>query len=323
MEQLYLFAPPEIIRNKAMNALTKAEFIRSEKHWQELRLLDPGNRFIDDALDICRFWNRLYPEEDLVNQADPLEIYARWREFETYLDGKGYRENALIGRLKEHIFLKNIGLEYCSLALRESFERHDTELLDLLMEIGKWSLAAEEIRAVRTRDPSRQDGVFFLKCSKVYLRAENVPTSRRFLLEAFWAAPNLIELSDVTDPDLLHDLEDVYPDYAAREGSVELIPYAGLMAGSFTFPLEDRQNYLSSLRKNREKHETRNGRMPDARTRNRLFSLCAWESELAQLTGASYVNGRNRMKALDSELFDHYMRTKRRVENRGALSIQS
>ena len=320
MEQLYLFAPPEMIKNKAMNALTAAEFVSSEKYWRELEHLDPGHGFIDAALDICRFWNGLYPGEGVVNQADPLELYRRWRGFETYLDGKDYRGNPVIGRIKEHVFLKNIGLEHRSQALRESFERHGIELLDLLMEIGQWSLAEEEIRTLRMRDPSRRGGVFFLTCSKVYFKAGNVPASRRFLLEAFWDAPDLIELSDIMDPDLLDDLEDLYPDCHTREGSAELIPYAGLMAGSFTLPLEDRPQYLSSLRKNAQRHETGNSRMSNSRIRYRLFSLYAWESELAQLTGAPYVGVRNRMKALDSDLFAHYMVRKQHLEGGRALS---
>jgi len=318
MEQLYLFAPTEIVKNKAMNTLTTAKFIRSEKYWQELRSLDPYNGDIDAALDICRFWNGVYDEEDKLNQAHPLEIYARWREFENYSD-RNYPKNAAIGQLKEHIFLKNVGLEHRAPVVRESFEREGIELLDLLIEIRKWSLAVEEIAMMRMRDPSR-GGPFLLKCFKVHFKAGNVLTSRRFLVEAFWDVPDLIELRDVIDPDLVDDLEDVYPDYETREGSVELIPYAGLMAGSFTLPLEDRRQYLSNLRKTAERYETGDDRMPDARTRNRLFSLYAWESELAQLRGASYLDARNRMKALDRELFAHYMGRKQHLEGERAIS---
>jgi hypothetical protein len=122
------------------------------------------------------------------------------------------------------------------------------------------------------------------------------------------------------DPDLLDDLEDLYPDCHTREGSAELIPYAGLMAGSFTLPLEDRPQYLSSLRKNAQRHETGNSRMSNSRIRYRLFSLYAWESELAQLTGVPFVGVRNRMKALDSDLFAHYMVRKQHLEGGRALS---
>lgn len=151
------------------------EFVQSERYWRELERLDPGNGFVDAALDICRFGNGLYPEEDMLDRADPLEVYRRWREFETYLGRKDYRGNAVIWQIKEHVFLKSIGLEHRGPALRESFERHGIELLDLLMEIGKWTLGAEEIRTVRMRDPSRGGGAFFLKCSKVYFRTGNAP----------------------------------------------------------------------------------------------------------------------------------------------------
>ena len=111
MEQLYLFAPPEIIKNKAMQTLASAEFVQSERYWRELRQLDPGNVFIGTALDICRFWNGLYPDDDMLNRADPLEVYTLWREFETYLEGKDYRGSAMIGQIKENIFLRKMGLE--------------------------------------------------------------------------------------------------------------------------------------------------------------------------------------------------------------------
>ena len=181
-----MFAPPEIIKNKAMKALTSAEFVQSEKYWRELEQLDPGNAFVGAALDICRFWNDLYPDDGMLNRADPLEAYRLWKEFEMYLDGKDYRGSAIIGQIKETIFLRRIGLEHWSPTLRESFERCGIEVLDLLMEIEKWALAAEEIRMVRMRNPSQGGGAFFLKCSKVYFRAGNIPASRRFLLQAFW-----------------------------------------------------------------------------------------------------------------------------------------
>jgi hypothetical protein len=310
MEQLYLFAPAEIIKNKGLKSLVSAEFLQSEKSWQELEQLDPGNAFLGTALEICRFWNGLYPDDAMLNRADPLEVYRLWREFETYLDGKEYRGSAVIGQIKETIFLRKMGLEHGSPALYESFERHGIEVLDLLMEIDKWALAVEEIRMVRMRNPSQGGGAFFLKCSKVYYRAENINASRRFLLQAFWDAPDLIELRDIVDSELLNAIEDLYSDYDTRQDSVELIPYVGLMEGSFTLPLEDRLHYLSNLRKNAERCEAGNDGTAGTRIRYRLFSLYAWQSELAQLIGAGFVDARNRMRALDSELFMHYMNRK-------------
>jgi len=196
--------------------------------------------------------------------------------------------------------------------LRESFERRGIEVLDLLMEIEKWALAAEEIRMVRMRNPSQGGGAFFLKCSKVYYRAGNIPASRRFLLQTFWDAPDLIELGDIVDSELLDELEDLVSDYDARQDSVELIPYVGLMEGAFTLPLEERLQYLATLRKNAERCEAGNDGTADMRTRYRLFSLYAWQSELAQLIGGDFVDARNRMRTLDSELFLHYMGRKQR-----------
>ena len=301
MEQLYLFAPPEIIKNKAMQTLAGAEFLQSEKHWRELERLDPGNAFIAAALDICRFWNDLYPDDGMLNRADPLGVFKVWREFETQLHCKEYRGNAIIRQIKENIFLRKMGLEHGSPALRESLEQHGIEALDLLMEIEKWALAVEEIRMVRMKNPSQGGGAFFLKCSKVYYRAGNIPASRRFLLQTFWDAPDLIDLRDIVDSELLNELEDLYTNYETRQGSVELIPYVGLMEGSFTLPLEDRLHYLTNLRKNAERHEA------GTQIRYRLFSLYAWQSELAQLIGGDFVDARNKMKTLDSELFMHYM----------------
>lgn len=243
----------------------------------------------------------------MLNRADPLEVFKVWREFETQLHCKEYRGNAIIGQIKENIFLRKMGLGHGSPALRESLERHGIEALDLLMEIEKWALAAKEIRMVRMMNPSRGGGAFFLKCSKVYYRAGNIPASRRFLLQTFWDAPDLIELRDIVDSELLNELEDLYADYETRQGSVELIPYVGLMEGSFTLPLEDRLQYLANLRKNAARCETGNDETAGKQIRYRLFSLYAWQSELAQLIGAGFVDARNKMKTLDSELFMHYM----------------
>jgi hypothetical protein len=82
------------------------------------------------------------------------------------------------------------------------------------------------------------------------------------------------------------------------------------MEGSFTLPLEERLQYLSNLQKNAERCEAGNDGTAGTRIRYRLFSLYAWQSELAQLIGAGFVDARNRMRALDSELFMHYMNRK-------------
>ena len=314
MEQLYLFAPPEIVKNRATKALADAEFDQSEKYWRELEQLDPGNTLARTALDICRFWNDLYPGDDVFHRADPLEIYRLWREFELYLEGKDYRGSAIIRQIKESVFLKRIGLEQRSPTLCESLERQGVEVLDLLVEIEKWSLAAEEVRTVRMRDPSRGGGAFLLKCSKVYFRTGSIQASRRFLLQAFWDEPDVIESRDIVDHEILDGLGDLYPDYDTREDSVELIPYVGLMEGFFTLPLEDRPQYLSNLRKNAEKYGTGTDGVADRKIRYRLFSLYAWESEIEQLSGGGYVDARNRMKTLDRDLFMHYMGRKQRLE---------
>jgi hypothetical protein len=84
------------------------------------------------------------------------------------------------------------------------------------------------------------------------------------------------------------------------------------MEGAFTLPLEERLQYLATLRKNADKYEEGNDGTADVRTRYRLFSLYAWQSELAQLIGGDFVDARNRMRTLDSELFMHYMGRKQR-----------
>lgn len=43
MEQGCLFTPPEIIRNRAVDALIQCELNRSEGYWQDLEMIDPGS----------------------------------------------------------------------------------------------------------------------------------------------------------------------------------------------------------------------------------------------------------------------------------------
>jgi tetratricopeptide (TPR) repeat protein len=305
--QQSLFRQPEIIKNKAAKALVNLEFIQAEKLLQKLKTLEPDNGFVGPALEVCRFWNDLYPDSELLSLEDSLEVYRHWREFETYLNHKEYEKSTIIKQIKRNIFLKRIGLERRSTALRESLELRGIESLDLLMEIEEWELAVEEIKEILMKNPSYGDGAFFLKCSKVYYRIESIPTSRRFLLRAFWHVPDLIMLGDILDTELLKELESIYPDYKNREESVELIPYVGLMGQIFPLPPKDSFDYTWNLRKMAKRYETNNEWVEKVRIRYRLFSLYAWESEVAKLIGENYVDARSKMKELNSQLFSHYM----------------
>jgi hypothetical protein len=317
MEQLYLFAPEEIIRNNAMKALIKGEFYRSWKYWRELKQIDVGNDFVAIALDICRYWMEGYKDDEEFRQEKNLEVYKKWRAFEQYLNIKAYRKNTIIGVIKENIFLFNIGLENPTPLLRQSFEEYGITILDLLMEIEKWHLAVQEIRNIRKIDANYKGDKFFLKCSKVYYMAGNINTSRRFLLYAFWDQPDLIVLADMVDVELLNGLSDLHPDYRISEDSVELIPYVILMTGAFAIPLVDYHDYLPKLRKNAEIFE-RNGDA-STRTRYRLFAIHAWDAELSKLMGLDFIDARNKMKSLDNRLFQHYMAGIRSLEGKTLL----
>lgn len=308
MEQLYLFAPEEMIRNNAIRTLLSGEFHQSRKYWTELKHLDPGNTFQDTALDICRYWNALYNDDQAFKQENPLELYRKWREFEQHIEQKEPKVKTITRQMKENLFLSNMGLENPTPMLRESFNRSGVTVLDLLMEIEQWRLAVQEIKALRKSDSCHENGPFFLKCSKVYYRAGNIDVSRRFLLHAFWDQPDAIELTDIVDADLLNGLSGLYPDYETGKGLVELIPFVGLITGLMTIPLEDRQDYLSKLRKDAETCEESGDTSP--RIRYRLFSLYAWQAELAKLIASDFVGARNKMKLLDYELFQHYMEGK-------------
>ncbi|MCX5811249.1 MAG: hypothetical protein NT178_01700 [Proteobacteria bacterium] len=96
MEQLYLFAPEEMIRNNAMKALINGEFYRSGKHWMELKNLNSGNDFVNVALDISHYWMEGYGDDEEFKQEKPLEVYKKWLAFEQYIDTKAYRKNAVI-----------------------------------------------------------------------------------------------------------------------------------------------------------------------------------------------------------------------------------
>ena len=307
MGQQSLFRQPEIIKNKAAKALINLEFVQAEKLLQELKTLEPDNGFVGPALEICRFWNDLYPDSELLFLEDPVEIYRHWREFETFLNDKRYARNPLIGQMKKNCFIDRMGLRNKSPALRESFKGCGIELIDLFIEIEEWALAEDEIRLVSMRNPSREDGTFSLKCSMVYYRVGKMYLSRQYLLRAFWHVPDLIVLGDILDTELLKELESIYPDYKNREESVELIPYVGLMAQIFPLPPKDSFDYTWNLRKMAKRYETNNEWMEKVRIRYRLFSLYAWESEVAKLLGENYVDARSKMKELNSQLFSHYM----------------
>jgi len=318
MEQLYLFAPEEMIRNNAMKALISGEFHRSEKYWMELENLNSGNDFINVALDICRYWMEGYGDDEEFKQEKPLEVYKKWRFFEQHLNAKVYRNNPVIGIIKENIFLLNIGLADPTPLIRQSFEGYGITILDLLMEIGKWQLAVQEIRNIRKMDVDYKNDMFFLKCSKVYYRAGNINTSRRFLLYAFWDQPDLIALDDMADPELLNGLSDLYPDYRISEDSVELIPFVILLTGAFSIRLADCRNYLTKLRKSAKIFEK--NRNSGARIRYRLFSLYAWDAELSKLISLDFIEARNEMKSLDNHLFQHYIAGIRNLEGRTLIT---
>ena len=259
--------------------------------------------------DICGYWNAGYADDEMLKREDPLEIYRKWREFEHYMDGRQY-PISILRLMKENIFLVRMGLGNPTPLLRDSLDRLGITVLDMLMEIRKWHLAVREIRTIRGRNAGCQDGRFFLKCSRVYYQAGNIDASRRFLLQAFWDQPDAIAFTDVVDAHLLGELSDLYPDYQTRGDLVETIPYIGLMTGTFSIPLEDHGAYLAELQKRSERWEQNEGAQADTRIRYRLFSLYAWQADLAKVMGSVFIEARRRMKLLDPELFQHYMNRK-------------
>ncbi|MCX5811248.1 MAG: hypothetical protein NT178_01695 [Proteobacteria bacterium] len=186
------------------------------------------------------------------------------------------------------------------------------------MEIGKWQLAVQEISNIRKIDVDYKNDTFFLKYSIVYYRTGNINTSRRFLLYAFWDQPDLIALADIVDPELLNGLSDLYPDYRISEDSVELIPFVILMTGAFSIRLADCQNYLSKLSKSVEILERI--RETSIKINCRLFSLYAWDAELARLINLDFIGARNEMKSLDNQLFQQYMAGIRNLEGRTLIT---
>jgi hypothetical protein len=318
MEQLYLFAPEEIIRNNAMKALINGEFHRSGKHWMELKNLNSGNDFVNVALDICHYWMEECGDDEEFRQESPLEVYKKWRFFEQYLNAKAYRNNPVIGAIKENIFLSIMGLANPTPLLHQSFEKYGITVLDLLMEIEKWQLAVREISNIGNIDVGYEKEISFLKCSKVYYKAGKINSSRRFLLHAFWNQPDLIALDDIADPELLNGLPDLYPDYRISEDSVELIPFVILMTGAFSIRLADCQNYLTKLRRSAEIFEK--NRNSGTKIRHRLFSLYAWDAELSKLINLDFIGARNEMKSLDNQLFQHYIAGVRNLEGRTLIT---
>ncbi len=318
MEQLYLFAPEEMVRNNAMKALIKGEFHRSGKHWMELKNLNSGNDFVNVALDICHYWMEGYGDDEEFRQESPLEVYKKWRFFEQYLNAKAYRNNPVIGAIKENIFLSIIGLANPTPLLHQSFEKYGITILDLLMEIEKWQLAVREISSIGNIDVGYEKGTFFLKCSKAYYKAGKINKSRHFLLYAFWDQPDLIALDDIADPELLNGLSDLYPDYRISEDSVVLIPFVILMTGAFGIRLADCRNYLAKLRRSAEIFEK--NRNSCTKIRCRLFSLYAWDAELSKLISLDFIGARNEMKSLDNQLFQHYITGVRNLEGRTLIT---
>lgn len=305
-----LFDQASTTRNRALKCLENLDFVQSENYWLKLEELNPNDDLIGPGLKTCRFWNKPY-QGGLF--PDPVEIYGRWRHFETNFDPVKYWGNALTFKMKRKMFLNKMGLERINAKLRISLNRSNIQVLDLLMEIEEWSLAAREIEALRREN--NESGAFFLKCSKVYYNIGKKDLSRNFLLQAFWETPELITSQDILDPELTQLLEDFLEDLPGINGGpdsvLELIPYVGLIKNSFHIPQQKYKEYLDNLRNSQRRYEVQYTHCASTRLGYRLFSLYAWESRIAFLSGYDYVLPRTKMKAINSELFEHYIKTQR------------
>lgn len=311
IDQFPLFSQVPMIKNQAIKALINLDFIQSERYWLELKRLDPDDDHVIQGLKTCRFWKDAYLHH---RETCPsaLETYQKWTEFEAHLDPNRYWGKAETHTMKRTMFLDTIGLGNITPALRASLAKGCLDVLDLFEEIQEWELAEKEIRAIRTINPAYGDGSYFLKCSKVYYKIGDSHTSRSYLLQTFWDAPDLIALRDIIDSELCESLES-FPIDSSLDESVELIPYAGLMDRLFSLPSKDQLEYLRTLQMNAEWQETDYRINSSARVRYRLFSLYAWISELAQRIGENHINSRRKMQEKDRELFADYMHKKERI----------
>lgn len=106
----------------------------------------------------------------------------------------------------------------------------------------------------------------------------------------------MIQENDIVDAELLKEFQSMAEERKDREEAIELIPCVGLLHDLFVIP-KNAGNCLMGLRARINKPEGNGNGKWSARISYRLYSLYAWEAELAEWkTNSNYTKLRKRMK---------------------------
>lgn len=318
-EQLSLFDDKLVIINKGKDKLLKLNFKEAKEEFLRFRSVYPDSASLNYEIKIADFFiNKLVSiREDMSLIQKIEEFYSLWEEFETYIEEIGYNNKSLIETFRKAYFkeltekIENQELDG-SLFFKEGIPVGFVCLLG-----GNYTTAIKLLQEALLKRPNNAKGYGYLGDS--YFLLGDLDLARICYREAFSIDPYQIDLKRLQDQEI-HEL--IKRIGKKNDFSLDWLPVYACLEGMFS-----KKEFISAddIKVVLDEYETLDrdyAQGANERVKAALFYRAMVLSEnhriLRFIKRITIAEVREKMKRLDSYLFERYM-AKKRDENRNGL----
>jgi tetratricopeptide (TPR) repeat protein len=211
--------------------------------------LDFDNGEVVASLKLANFWKERQDTADSIST--PFEkgeyLLSQWRPFQTFLERVGSPSEQSLYAIRQHVFGQALGHFE---RLQEEAGGGDVELLlrvgRCYKGVGQYDRALEQLQeAARQR---KEDAEILAELADCYALVNEVQISKAFFREAFFIAPQRVDLFSL-ESEMIRRLVAKVKDLGYRSPALEeWVPVFGVLYGVFTVKRELRSIEYGKLK---------------------------------------------------------------------------
>jgi len=308
--------------NEVYQFIEEGRFSDAVEKCDGLMDIDPDYPGLIEAYRAARFWkNRI----DSINRMEEGKktgdfLMEEWAEFDEYAGTKNMKESMSYKSAMKYVFF--MASEYYKKSFMEN--ENTSEKFGLLLNLGDCFLKLGEYRkAIDTLEYARNSynasARLLAILGESYYHTDDIPKSLLYFREAFFVDPSEIDLSMIKAKPV-HDLAAMASAALKGPGDVrEWVPVYGFLNDIFYVrrninrnTLEKIENDIYSLEVNYKKLSGDD--LQKSNVKPRLINRYLWLLDYYELQNYSFENLteiRDRLMALDKELFSNYFKNKK------------
>jgi tetratricopeptide (TPR) repeat protein len=318
-EQLSLFDDKVVIINKGKDKLLKLNFKEAKEEFLRYRSIYPDSASVNYEIKIADFFiNKPVSIREDMSLIQRVEVfYSLWEEFETYIEEIGYNNKSLIETLRKSYFKE----------LTEKIEKKDLDgslffkegipvgLVCLLG--GDYTTAIKLLQEALLKHPNNARAYGYLGDS--YFLLGDLDLARICYREAFSIDPYEIDLKRLQDQEIHELIERVGE---KNDFPLDWVPVYACLEDMFSKKEFISADDIKVVLDEYEALDRDYSKGANERVKAALFYRAMVLSEnhriLRFIKRITIAGVREKMKGLDSHLFERYM-AKKRDENSNGL----